>query len=350
MKKFIKLIPFLLAVALLGQGCIQFNTASSNDGGVWRTADRGEHWLQKGAVLSVGGARTLSNANIIAFVPDPQDPQTVYIGTAENGLLYTIDGGESWSQPKELGSAKIPSIAVDAKNKCVVYAVTGGMAAKTSDCTRTWSKVYEESRAGVSVTSVAVDHFSPNNVYLTTSKGDVVKSSDAGGSWATVKTFSGSVSKLVIDPFDSRVLYAGTRSNGIWKSTDAGGSWVDASKGLEQLDGAKDFYDLAPDRSKRDSWVLVCRYGLIKTTDGGATWQKIPLVTGPGQARVYAFAVDPADGQRIYYSTATVFYKSLNGGVNWTTKRLPTSRVGSALMVSGKDPAVIYLGTLLVKK
>jgi hypothetical protein len=52
----------------------------------------------------------------------------------------------------------------------------------------------------------------------------------------------------------------------------------------------------------------------------------------------------------MYYSTATVFYKSSNGGANWTTKRLPTTRIGSALMVGGNDPNTIYLGTLQVKQ
>jgi photosystem II stability/assembly factor-like uncharacterized protein len=102
--------------------------------------------------------------------------------------------------------------------------------------------------------------------------------------------------------------------------------------------------------SKKNVYVLVCRYGLIRTTDGGKTWSKISLVTGPGQARIYSMAIDPANGDNLYYSTATVFYKSSNGGVNWSTKRLPTSRIGSAMMVSAKDPNVIYLGTLQIKQ
>ena len=61
-------------------------------------------------------------------------------------------------------------------------------------------------------------------------------------------------------------------------------------------------------------------------------------------------AMNPENGQEIYYSTATVFYKSGNGGINWTTKRLPTTRIGSAMMVSAKDSNVIYLGTLQVKQ
>jgi photosystem II stability/assembly factor-like uncharacterized protein len=225
------------------------------------------------------------------------------------------------------------------------------MAVKTTDCTRTWSKIYEESRTGVSLTSIIVDYFNTNNVYLATSARDIVKSTDGGASWATItsKPFNSQVNKMVMDPSDSRIIYAGTKSDGIWKTIDSGATWVDMSAGLAQFDGAKDFYDLVPDISKKNSYALVCRYGLIRTVDGGVTWTKIPLVTGPGQARIYSMAMDPANGQYLYYSTATVFYKSSNGGANWTTKRLPTSRIGTALMVSAKDPNVIYLGTLQVK-
>ena len=268
-------------------------------------------------------------------------------------MLFTTDGGTSWTQPKDLGSARIPSIAIDNKNKCIVYAISGGIAVKTTDCTRTWSKIYEESRSGVAFNSIVVDHFNTNNVYLATTKGDVVKSTDGGVSWATVtgsQPFSGQILKLVVDPYDSRIIYAGTKSDGIWKTTDSGATWVDMSKGLEQFDGAKDFYDLVPDVGVRDAYVLVSRYGLIRTANAGQTWTKIPLVTGPGQARIYGFAMNPANGKELYYTTATVFYKSANGGANWTTKRLPTTRVGSALMVSGQDANTVYLGTLLVKK
>lgn len=355
MKKIFKFAPVIAAVALLGQGClIQFNNSggSGTDGGVWRSSDKGATWVQKNSILSVGGARTMNTANISSFVSDPTDPLTVYVGTEANGILYTTDGGESWSQPKDLGSAKISGIALNRKNKCVVYAITGNMAVKTDDCTRTWNKIYEESRSGTTFTSIAVDHFNANNVYVATTKNDIVKSTDAGVSWATITTkpFGSPVMKLVIDPYDSRVIYAGTRSDGIWKTIDAGATWVDMTKGLEQFDGAKDFYDLVPSVAKQGGYLLVSRFGLIRSADAGVTWSKVPLVTGPGQARIYAAAINPANDQDIYYTTATVFYKSTNGGANWTTKRLPTSRIGSALMVSVKDANIIYLGTLLVKK
>jgi len=353
MRSLSKVLPLALAFVLMGQGCfIKFNNSGASDGGVWKTSDRGEHWVQKNAILSVGGGRNMNTANILSIVPDQSDPLTIYVGTDGNGVLYTTDGGESWSQPKDIGSAKISGIALNRKDKCTVYAITAGLVVETTDCTRTWSKIYEESRTGVTFTSIALDHFNTNIVYIATTKGDIIKSVDGGMSWATITTqpFTSQVNKLIIDPFDSRIIYAGTKSDGIWKTTDSGTSWVDMTKGLAQFDGSKDLYDLVPDLSKRDSYVLVSRYGLIRTNDAGVTWTKIPLVTGPGQARIYSMGMNPSNGQDIYYSTATVFYKSSNGGANWATKRLPTTRIGSALIVSGKDANTIYLGTLLIKK
>src|SRR5512133_2500288 len=107
MKSIIKIAPVLIAIALMGQGClIKFNSAGSSDGGVWRSADKGENWKQKNGILSVGGARNMNTANIMNFAADPTDPLTVYAGTEANGLLFTTDGGDSWTQPTALGSAR----------------------------------------------------------------------------------------------------------------------------------------------------------------------------------------------------------------------------------------------------
>jgi hypothetical protein len=88
----------------------------------------------------------------------------------------------------------------------------------------------------------------------------------------------------------------------------------------------------------------------MRTTDGGSHWDIIRLLTPSGQARIYGFAMNPGNGLEMYYATATIFYKSTDGGAHWTTKRLPTSRIGNALLVDAKSANVIYLGTLLLKK
>lgn len=351
MKKFLKIAPVLLTLFFFGQSCpFQLAGSGAPDGGIIKTADGGANWALKGAVLSTAGGRTLSQTDVLSLVADPAEPATIYIGTAANGLFYTVDNGESWFQPSMLASAKINAIAVHPKNKCVVYAVSGNVVVKTVDCARTWAKVFEDTRGDVAINTIGVDAFNPAIIYLGTSKGDVIKSTNDGASWGTLKVLSSSIVAMPIDPFDSRILYAATRSNGVWKSTDAGANWMDVSGEMNNRDGAKEIFGLYPDRSKRDSYVVVSTFGLMRTVDAGSHWDIIRLLTPSGQARIYGFAMNPGNGLEMYYATATIFYKSTDGGAHWTTKRLPTTRVGNVLLVDAKSPNVIYLGTLKLKK
>jgi photosystem II stability/assembly factor-like uncharacterized protein len=351
MKKIIKIAPVVFALFLFGQSCpFQFSSSSVADGGIFKTNDGGANWAMKGAVLSTAGGRSLAETDITSIVPDPEDPATIYIGTGANGLLYTLDAGESWFEPPVLASAKINAIAVHPKDKCTVYAVSGNVVIKTTDCARTWAKVFEDTRGDVVFNTIGIDSFNPSIIYLGSSKGDVIKSTDNGASWGTPKVFGSSIVSMPIDPFDSRILYAATRSSGVWKTTDGGATWTDVSNEMNNRDGGKDIFALYPDLSKRDSYVVVSTFGLMRTTDGGNHWDIIRLLTPSGQARIYGFAMNPANGLEMYYATATIFYKSTDGGAHWTTKRLPTSRVGNVLLVDAKSPNVIYLGTLLLKK
>jgi photosystem II stability/assembly factor-like uncharacterized protein len=351
MKKILKIVPVVFALFLFGQSCpFQVSGGSVADGGIFKTNDGGANWAMKGAVLSTAGGRSLAQADILTIVPDPEDPATIYIGTAANGLLYTLDGGESWFQPGVLASAKINAIAVHPKNKCVVYAISGNVVIKTADCGRTWAKVFEDTRGDVVFNTIGIDSFNPTIIYLGSSKGDVIKSTDDGASWGTVKVFMSSIVAMPIDSSDSRIIYTATRSSGIWKTVDGGANWTDVSNEINTYDGAKDIFALYPDRSKRDAYVAVSTFGLMRTTDGGSHWDAIKLLTPSGQARIYGLAMNPANGLEMYYATATIFYKSTDGGAHWTTKRLPTSRVGNVLLVDAKSPNVIYLGTLLLKK
>ena len=346
MRNTFKLGIVAAAILLIGQGCpIKFGGVSSgNDGGVFLTTDRGAHWAQKSGLLSVAGGRSIASVSVLTFESDPQDARTIYAGTTENGIFYTLDGGESWTQPAQITGGRFQSIAVDAKRKCNVYGVTGNRVVKTDDCARTWYAVFQDSRANVTLTSIAVDHFNPSVIYITSSEGDVIRSQDYGSNWATIKVFEGGAAqKLVIDPFDSRILMVGTRAAGVWRSVNSGAAWVDVSKDLAQFDGARDLYDLVPDRSKKDSYVLVSRFGLTRTEDGGTHWQKVPLLTPPNSARIYALALNPRNGAEMYYATA-------NGGANWTTKKLPTPRAGTALMVAADNANAIYLGGTQLKK
>ena len=82
----------------------------------------------------------------------------------------------------------------------------------------------------------------------------------------------------------------------------------------------------------------------MKTDDGGETWQIINLITTPLQTYIYSLGVNPKNENELFYGTASAFYRTTNGGANWTVKRLPTQAIASALLVDPVNPKIIYLG------
>ncbi len=334
---------------LFGVGCVSFQTdgtpTGGNDGGVFKSSDKGEMWSQRVAVPTVDGQiRNIGGVNVVFLTQDPQDPNAIYAGTTDHGMFYSYDGGGSWFQPSQLSRGKVSSIAVDPKDKCTVYATSGNTLMKTTDCSRTWDVSYLDSRPERKTTFVLVDHFNSDIVWIATDGGDVLKSGDAGVSWTSMQTLKSPVMKLAMAVDDSRKVFAATQKSGIWRTVDGGENWEDLSEGYKEFSGAKDFVDLALGVSDPAVMVMASKYGLIRSTDSGNAWESIELLTPPKSALVYTVALDPKDVNTIYYGTATTFHRSTNGGVNWVPKALPTTRTATALMVDSSNSNVLYMG------
>lgn len=347
---FILIIGFFL---LGGAGCIQIDFGGGgygNDGGVFKSVDKGEGWAQKVRILTTGERiQTISNIDILTLVTDPQDSQALYLGTERSGLYFSYDGGESWSPSRTLQKGDVPSISIDPSDKCTIYAAYENKVIKSIDCSRTWQVKYFESRSGSNIVSVVVD---PNNskiVYAGSSTGDLLKSNDAGLSWTPIGRFQNYIKKILIAPYNSAVVYVATANNGIFKTTSGGGGWDELSKNFQQFSGSRTYQDLQFDLSRADGLVYASKFGLLKTSDGGATWQQIELLTPPGSATIYSLGINPRNGNDIFYSTATTFYRTLDGGERWITKKLPTSRAGSVILIDSTNPNIMYMGVRRVK-
>ena len=76
----------------------------------------------------------------------------------------------------------------------------------------------------------------------------------------------------------------------------------------------------------------------------------IDLIIEKAKIKTNTIAVNPFSASEIYYATDTTFYRSLDGGKNWTSKKLPTSRAGFKLLIDPKSPSIIYLAVKQVKK
>lgn len=354
-RKFSALSVIAGSLLLVGAGCISFGSSGAAntgaDGGVFKTSNKGDAWLQKTAIpTTTGEKRAISNANVVTMVQDPQDPNAIYIGTTDNGMFYTYDGGESWMQPSQLSRGRVPSIAVDSKDKCTLYVAVENKLLKSEDCSRSWTVTYLDARLDKLTSSVVVDFYNPRVVWVANNSGDVLRSTDAGASWTNVRSFQNPVMKMMLSPSDSRVLFVATKTSGVWRTGDGGSNWNDLSEYYKEFSGSTEFYDMAIGVSDANTVILATKYGLLRSQDSGAKWDDIELLTPAGTTLIYSVAIDPKDTNSIYYGTSTTFYRSPNGGVNWVPKKLPSSRTATALMVDRSNQDVLYLGLTRFKQ
>ena len=242
---------------------------------------------------------------------------------------------------------RIEDVKVSPDSKCIVYTSQRNNIYKTTDCSRTWQNIFVDPRSEVVVTALAVDPFDTSVVYAGNSSGDVMKSTDYGVSWKTVNRLGDKVAKIIVYPEDSDIVYVATQKKGISKSLDEGVTWEDLSNSLGEYNGALNYKQLIFSPSEEHALIHASEYGLLKSTDGAASWQSLRLITPAKGVTAMAVAVDPEDSDRIFYSNGNTLLYSVDGGVNWKSKKLDTSRWASYLLIEPENTKVMYMGTLM---
>ncbi|OGY44473.1 MAG: hypothetical protein A2729_02305 [Candidatus Buchananbacteria bacterium RIFCSPHIGHO2_01_FULL_39_14] len=340
-----KTLILLAVLTLTVSGCIRLNGPKSpSAAGVFKSFDKGNTWAEKNLFLHSGGSGSIAGVNVLNLNFDPQDRRAIYLASDGAGLLYSYDGADSWRKADQVGNGRIESVAIDSKNKCVIYTTFANTILKSVDCNRSWSEVYIDTRADKTITALAVDNFNNLIVYAGNSVGDILKSVDGGGNWQVIGRLNDRVTKILISPQDTRIIYVATRSKGIFKTTNAGNQWNNLNDGLKQFSASLEYRNLIFDATKPNSLLYAAKYGLLKSDDGGQSWTAINLITPPASVDILALAISPKNNLEIYYATTSTFYKTIDGGKNWITKRLPSGAVAAYLVVDPLEDNVIYFG------
>lgn len=368
--KSFKLILALGAVVLVTSACsFTANTASKPqvaDGSVFASSDKGSTWRLLTSVPNVTGRPgSIADISVNLMTMDPQDSKAVYLASSEKGLYYTYNISEGWHSVSGLPNTTINDVKVDPKSKCIIYAAVGNQVYRSNDCSRTWTQIYFDSNTSVFVKSIAIDHYNTRNIYIGTSRGDIIKSIDGGTSWRTIQRLNEGVLQLVISPLDSRLIFVAASKNKFYSfnsntNTNAVTSadieanfqvenWIDMNTVLESFNLGSSFRDFVINE-KDNMMFLATEKVILRSIDNGMTWENINLIQTEKDAVINALAINPTNSNEIYYVTNTAFMKSIDGGATWTSKNLPTKRSGRELLVDFKNPNIIYLGTKIIEK
>lgn len=348
MKKLAFILSMLTIFIFSGVSCVKVKVGSF-DGGVYKTIDKAEHWEQKVALLSIDGGKSIAGVDVLSLVFDPQDSQTLYLGTKKNGLFVSYNGGDSWQSVEKLPAGPIKAIGVNPQAKHIIYVAIGGRIFKSNDCCRNWQNVYLEA-TGAEVLSLAIDPADYSKILAGLSDGRLLRSVNGGASWATMYDFQGPVKQILINPKNSGIIYIVTAGRGLWRSADGGANWQNLDEYLRDYSGSRDVIWMIFDPTKPDSILTASNYGLLRSDDGGRTWFDYKLLLKPGRTKIYSFAINPKNPNEIYYSTATTLYKSSDDGKNWRTKSLPSKRAPIIMLADPNNPNVLYLGVQKIEK
>jgi photosystem II stability/assembly factor-like uncharacterized protein len=206
--------------------------------------------------------------------------------------------------PSDLGG-RCTDVAVPFGSRTVFYAgaATGGVF-KTVNAGTTWEPVFDDMPT-LSIGDLAVAESDPNIVWVGTGEANifraseaglgVYKSIDAGKTWKHMgleATYT--IARIVIHPKDPDIVYVAATGHewttnaerGVYKTTDGGATWQKVLFVSDKV-GANDIVmdPQAPDTLYAATWNRIRRRwsdpvpggedGLFKTTDGGKTWTAI---------------------------------------------------------------------------
>jgi photosystem II stability/assembly factor-like uncharacterized protein len=291
----------------------------------------------------------VASGRVMSIAVNPKDKFEYYVGVASGGVWKTVNDGTTWTPvfDKE-GSYSIGWVTLDPNDPAVVWVGTGESNSQRSvsygdgiyrsdDGGKNWTNLGLKKSEHIG--RVVIDPRDSKVVYVAAEGplwgpgGDrgLYKTTDGGKSWKAVLTISENtgVVDVAIDPSNPDIVYAaayqrrrhvftlidGGPESAIYKSTDAGATWNKLKSGLPEVDMGRIGLAVSP----ADPNVVYAtieapdgKGGIFRSNDRGATWERRNEFDAG--AMYYARVVtDPKNVDRIFVMNVTM-RESLDGG------------------------------------
>ena len=193
-------------------------------GGIFKTEDAGRSWKQLYIV-------PLAKQDIKTLVIDPLNPNFLYAGTTAGGFLVSSDGGESWRALKWFFDP-IKKIVINPFSSAELFLVLENRGFyKTADRGENWKDLthtFSGYPSAIRVENIVLDPQRPNVLYMTSMSG-LLKSTDGGNSWRSLKILVSPetlpVQDIAIDRNNYKMIYISAGSK-IYISNDEGENWT----------------------------------------------------------------------------------------------------------------------------
>jgi photosystem II stability/assembly factor-like uncharacterized protein len=236
------------------------------------------------SVVEGGNVRTsLGERDARCLAVDPGDPDTLYVGTSDDGLFKSVDGGRSWDGLSGIEHPRVTAVAVSPVEGAV-YAGTEPSALFVSrDGGGSWREL-EEMRK---LPSQPTWSFPP-------------------------RPWTSHVRAIAPSYGDPDLVVVGIELGGVLRSTNGGETWQDQRPGAQP-----DCHSLSAHRHAPELFYEAGGGGFARSTDAGDSWEGVD----GGMVLRYAWglAVDAEDPSLVYASAASGPYRAHGRGASGAT-------------------------------
>ena len=273
-------------------------------GGVWKTENAGATWenISDGdfAVGTIGAVAVSESDHNVLYVGTGESPIRGVTTSHGNGVYKSTDAGKTWTHVGLDNAGQISRIEIHPANPDIAFAAVQGTI---------WGPSKERG---------------------------IFRTVDGGKTWSHVLAVSdmAGASDLSMDPTNPRILYAamwnhgrkpwfihsGGEDGGIYKTTDGGDNWSKLEGGLPKMVG-KIGVDVSASNPQRVYAIIEAEPeegGLYRSDDAGETWE---LINGHRVLHTRAWyynhiTADPVDEDTVWVMNVPLM-KSVDGGKSW---------------------------------
>jgi photosystem II stability/assembly factor-like uncharacterized protein len=263
---------------------------------------------------------TLEERGARCLAVDPKDPNKVYVGTSDEGLFRSSDGGRSWERLSEVTHPRVTSVAVSPVDGALYAGTEPSSLFVSRDGRTSWQELeglknlpsaptwsFPPRPWTSHVRSIALSFEDPDLIVAGIELGGVVRSEDGGESWQDQRPGAYADCHTLATHAAAPTIVYEAAGGGFAESEDFGESWAAADTGLEH----RYVWALAADR---DDPALIY----------------VSAAAGPGQAHGSGF------------SDAAIYRRSSAGRWEAVADRL--AEFPYALVADPETPGALYAG------